>query len=375
LTNTTWNSPYCQPGYGYECTTVRLDPGGTYSISTSVSGMGQPNAPPPREDSGSWNFASSDGESGVVCLDGATASRLTSDGEVNLPSALAFSFGTTSVYTPGGGDGGGQPQLTLGSMTLLSDEAITSGGSVDALPDVHVPEGFARLVGKTWRKASSFDPVSVPSTLVFDALGNVSETYEGQTCTQAGPVSWDKDTMFRGTPLLQPQDQCPTYYYGSQPSQVPDFLDDLFVYSNGVFRAGPVANARNEFVFDPYGHAVHVHGSFDGTLHAGAATTIALTLTNVDTILLRQLDSLTLSIVPAKVQYGAQYQTIGVAPTQLATRDFASLALPAGQSHDETFVITPPSSGDTFALTFELVFHDATKNYKGTHSFITAVAP
>jgi hypothetical protein len=378
LTKTSWTLPYCASGYASQCTTIRLEPGGTYQIATTgtTGGYGGgPNAPPPpREDSGSWNFASTDGESGVVCLDGATASPMTADGEVNLPSALAFKFGTTTVYPPPGGGSSGttgeQIQLTLGGYTLLAEVPITDVGSADALPDIHVPEGFARLVGKTWRKASSFDPVTVPATLSFDALGRLTETYDGPACAQTGPMSWDKDTM-----LFASQQSCSSYPYYSQPSQVPDFLDDLFVFSNGVFRSGALANAKNEFVFDPYGHAVHVHGSFDGTLHVGVATNLDLTFTNVDAGLLRQLESLTVSIVPAKLSYGTQYTTTGVAATQLATRDYGSLVLPAGQSHSDTLAITPPASGDTFALTFEIKYKDATKDYDGMHSFITAVSP
>jgi hypothetical protein len=321
-------------------------------------------------ESGKWNFAAIDAQSGVVCLDGAGAPATHDGGAENLPSVLHFSF------NPNQSNG-----IAIGPYYLEAASAISGSatGTADTLPNVTVSPGFAALAGVQWKKTNAFDATLTPSTIAFDQSGRYTSTIDGASCPYTGFISFDRDTLLPGQDYSAVVNgggnPCPNgSSAGLQGAIVPGFFDDLLVLGQGTYRRADAANGKpNAFVFDPYGHSVRVYGTYDGALKAGAATTISLTFENTDVSLSRTLGTFDATLQPAKVQYG-QAQTAGkVVP--VGTVDLGGVTLAPGEKHYATLAVTPPAAGDTFAFAMRFTFTDSLKKYDGAHTFITAIAP
>ncbi len=359
LASSAWSYQYCG---GRDCTSLTLDAGGTYSLEVppGYSGTGTTGA---RVDSGHWNFAAIDDNSGVVCLDGAVAGATHLGGQENLPSVLHFTFtSTTKEY------------LQIGPYTFSRTPGTTPSVSpTDNLPNVAVSPGFAALVGANWKKTNAFDVAITPESVVFDQSGGFAATYGGGACPRRGFVSFDRDTLL---PQDASRSACPSGYGpGFQAAMVPGFFDDLVVLGQGTYRRSDAASGKpNAFVFDPYGHSVRVYGTYDGALKAGAATTIALTLENTDATLTRTLNSFSATLQPATVSQFGQAQTNGKV-TPLATVDLGGVTLAPGEKKFASITVTPPAAGDTFAFAMRLSFTDEVKKYDGAHTFLTAINP
>ena len=367
----TWTYPYCG---NTDCTTLALDPSGSYSLSVPA-GYAYNGSTAPRDDSGHWNFAAIDDGSGVVCFDGAVAGATHVGGQENLPSVLHFKL--TTSYGGGGSSGSSSgPALQIGPYTFQGKAGTTpSSLPTEILPSVTVSAGFAALIGATWKKTNTFDTTTTPDTLVFDQSGGFTAVYGGGMCPRSGSISYDRDTML-------PQEDSVTgcaatpYNYGPgfQNAMVPGFFDDLLVLGTGTYRkSDAVAGKPNAFVFDPYGHSVRVYGTYDGALKAGAATTISLTFENTDPTLTRTLGTFSATMQPATVSYG-QAQTAGKL-VPVGTVDLGGATLAPGAKTYATVTVTPPAAGDTFAFAMRVSFTDVTKKYDGGHTFLTAIAP
>ncbi len=354
LSARSWRAPYCS-SYAptVTCDSLMLSPSGRYSLRSSQH-------EPMRDDIGSWNFAAIDRTHGIVCLDGRSAAPATVRAETNLPSAIFFSLEQDST-------------LTFGRYRFAPADANPGTQDAAALPDVHVPEGFARLVGRTWRKTNAFDLFMAAEEIVFNNVGRFSATYRGGTCVHGGYISWDKDMLLAVSEANQCDTRGPTTAFIASPNAVPEFIDDMVVMSQSAYHPVGTGGEKNVLVFDPYGRSLRVSGVFEGTLHSGLATTIELAFKNMDPALERTLGKFEIAIRPATASAGG-FSTAG-AKTILATSSLDSPPLAPGGTYKTKVSITPPSAGDTFALEIAVDFRDAHEQFHGEHTFITAILP
>ncbi len=376
LTANEWNFNYCT---GSGCASLTLTSDGRYAVSSpsyaggsSSSGSrggGAGGGSGGEVGVGAWNLAAIDGSRGVLCLDGSQASPTHAGGQTDLPSVLHVQIVAQSVPSP-------QPRtrqvLQLGGNTLYPGASLTrSSATAEGLPDVKVSPAFAALVGTTWVKANAFDTEIDPKTIAIDASGLYYASFTTNACPATGALSIDRD-LLAATPS-------PTTCTGAAPAftrfpnnVVPGFFDEIVVLGASAYRRADKATGRpNAFVFDPYGHSVRIYGSYEGVLTAGAATKLELAFENTDPSLTRTMGTFAVTLQPATLTYGQALSAGKLA--QVGTLDLAGMTLAPGEKKTASLAITPPASGDTFALAMRVAFADASQKYDGGHTFITAI--
>lgn len=352
LTATTWSDAGCASSapLAPTCTRLELRPDGTYAFG-AVSDYTE------RADEGRWSFAASGERSGVVCLDGAKATPARRDDPKNVPSALAFTV-----------EGG---RLTIGAHTFAAGQPAATAGSLSALGDVHLPIGYARLLGE-WTKSNVFDLSMQATELRFDRGGRFLATHR-TGCSYGGTFSWDKGIF---TPASDPNacdERGATTANIAAANDVPEWDGDLLLFYASSYRKKGAAGP-DVFYFDPYSHELRVRGELEGSLKKGVETRIRLRLDNrVDRP--RTLESLTVKIASVTPAADGNGYSLDGELHVLATRDFAGAVVAANGSRADEIAITPDVSGERVYLDFAIAYRDDRQPWKGSRSYLARVEP
>lgn len=292
------------------------------------------------EDAGRWNFLARDATSGLVCFDDGTMTdfELTSSGLVWKVSGL-----------------------------LPARDAITGGGTRDALDEMQAPELFATLTANAWQRQNELDLFYEPTSFAIARDGTWDAEWRFGECRASGTLSIERAPQALGAPKealrSHPTENACDTRGGGMTAGLPT-IDEY---------AAPGSSGDTQFLtFHSYGggYGLRVRASWRSTLHGDTTKEWTVTLTNV-MVTVQTVSTLLVTLTPiAETDNG--YTATGAKAT-LVDQTLGEMIDSFG-TLETTASLALPAPG-LYSLGVEVVSADNRQPYQNRASYVLELKP